>query len=274
MSVFQAIVLGLVQGATEFLPISSSGHLVLVPWLLGWQFDPREAFIFNVLVQWGTILAVIAYFFRDLVAILRAVVRGILRGKPLEDPQAREGWLVLLASLPAAVLGLWLKSAVERAFDSPPAVMGFLLGTAAILRLSERLSRPGKTSLELTASDAIWIGLAQTLALFPGISRSGATIAGGLFRSLTRAEAARFSFLLAIPAMIGAGLIALLDLAALDSAPQQALPLLAGFLAAALVGWASIHWLLGYLRRRRLYLFSLYCAIVGGGGLLLYVLRP
>ncbi len=269
MTPFQAFILGIVQGATEFLPISSSGHLVLVPWLLNWHFDPSTAFIFDVLVQWGTILAVIIYFRRELLSMFTAVLRGILQRRPFDEPDARLAWLILLATLPAAVLGLLLKPAVEKAFDSPLAVSLFLLLTAAILLISERLHRSDKPMKELNWVDSLWIGLAQTLALFPGVSRSGSTIAGGLLRSLKREDAARFSFLLSIPAMLGAGIIALLDLAAIPDPESQLFLLFIGFTSSAFVGLAAIHWLLSYLRRHPLNIFVIYCTIVGLGGLII-----
>jgi undecaprenyl-diphosphatase len=268
MSVFQALVLGIVQGATEFLPISSSGHLVLVPWFLGWDLDLQAAFIFDVLVQWGTILAVVIYFRRDLFAILRGWLLGLFQGQPFSDPEAKLGWLLILASLPAVVLGLGLKSIVESTFAQPEAVSGFLLFTAALLLASERLRRSTRTLDALTGLDAFLIGVAQALALFPGVSRSGATMAGGITRGLNRIDAARFSFLMAVPVMLGAGSIALLDLAQSPSASTQLAPLAVGFVAAALVGLASIHFLLGYIKRHPLTIFALYCLVLGMGGLL------
>jgi undecaprenyl-diphosphatase len=272
MSLIQALVLGVVQGATEFLPISSSGHLVLVPWFLGWDFEPRSAFIFDVLVQWGTILAVLLYFRHDLFEIGLAWLRGLITGRPFTDPHARLGWLLLLASLPAAVIGLVFKSAVEKAFAQPAAVSGFLLLTAALLMLSERVSSRQRRVDALDWRDSLFIGLAQALALFPGVSRSGSTIAGGLARGLLRPAAARFSFLLAVPTMIGAGSIALLDLRRSVDAAAQLGPLIVGFLAAAVIGFASIHFLLGYLRKHPLTIFAVYCLLLGAAGLVRYVL--
>lgn len=272
MSLLQALVLGVVQGATEFLPISSSGHLVLVPWLFGWDFDPKVAFVFDVLVQWGTIVAVIAYFWRDLYSLARAWVQGLWNRKPFAHPESRLAWLLLLATLPAAILGLLLKSTVERTFDQPLTVSFFLLGTAALLYFAERGGRPFMEMPVMTWVDSLWIGLAQSLALFPGISRSGATIAGGLFRGLKREEAARFSFLLSVPTMIGAGLVALIDLFSSTNALQQIVPLLAGFVTAAITGFIAIHWLLRYLKHHPLYVFSVYCLIAAMGGIALYAL--
>lgn len=273
MTLIQALILGIVQGATEFLPISSSGHLVLTPWILGWRFGPEQAFIFDVLVQWGTILAVIVYFYRDLLVLLLTGVRSLQNGKAWNDPNARQAWLILLASLPAAILGLLIKSVVEQAFNSPLAVSSFLMGTAALLVISERLSKRDRSMEDLGWFDALWIGAFQALALFPGISRSGSTIAGGLLRGITREQAARFSFLLAVPTMLGAGVIALLDLRQATDAATQLGPLVVGFLTAAVIGFIAIHWLLTFLRQRRLYIFAIYCAMASLGSFLIYVLR-
>lgn len=274
MSLLQALFLGILQGATEFLPISSSGHLVLAPWFLGWSFDPQQAFIFDVLVQWGTILAVIVYFRHDLLQLLVAGLRSLRGGAAWKEPQAQRAWLIVLASVPAAALGLLLKSLVERTFSSSLAVSAFLMGTALILVVSERLSKFNRSMDSLTWLDALWIGAFQALALFPGISRSGATIAGGLLRGLDREQSARFSFLLAVPTMLGAGGIALLDLGQTGDLAAQIGPLVVGFIAAAIVGFFAIHWLLSFLRKQRLYGFALYCALISLGSFLAYVLRP
>ncbi len=273
MTVLQATLLGIVQGLTEFLPISSSAHLVLVPWLLGWHFNPAAAFVFDVLVQWGTLLAVVAYFWKDLVDLVRAALSGLWRRRPFDDPMARLAWLIALASVPAAVAGVVLKRLVEDAFQNPTAVSAFLLVTAAFLVTGERLGRKTRDLPSLGVMDAVWIGLAQAIALFPGVSRSGSTIAAGLGRGLRRTEAARFSFLMAVPVMFGAGLIALKDLASTSNARAEIVPLIAGFAAAAVVGYLAIRWLLGFLGRRPLLVFAVYCTVVGLAGLGLSVLR-
>lgn len=268
MTLPQALLLGVVQGATEFIPISSSAHLVLVPWALGWQLDPGPAFIFDVLVQWGTLVAVMAYFRDDLKTFVGTALSDLLRGRPFARLEGRLAWLLLLASLPAAAAGLLVKDQVERAFSDPGAVSLFLLVTAALLAVSELV---GSRNREVEATgwlDALWIGAAQALALFPGISRSGSTIAGGMSRDLRRAAAARFSFLMSIPVMLGAGSLALLDLAAAPDASAQLAPLAVGFLGALIVGYLSIRWLLDYLSRRPLNVFIVYCTVVGLAGLL------
>jgi undecaprenyl-diphosphatase len=269
MTLFQAVVLGIVQGLTEFIPVSSSAHLVLVPWALGWEFEPAPAFIFNVLVQLGTLVGVIVYFRRDLAVLIRAALRGLVSGRPLADADSRLAWLIALATVPAAAAGILIKGAVERAFDSPAAVCGFLIGTAALLWGAERVGRRERSLSSLSPLDATWVGIGQAFALFPGISRSGATIAAGLTRHLQRPEAARLSFLMSVPAMLGAGAVALLDLAGMPATASFLPPLALGFVSAAVVGFFSIRWFLGYLARRSLAPFALYCLLVGAAGLVL-----
>ena len=263
MSIWQAIVLGFVQGVTEFLPISSSGHLVLVPHFLGWEFSQQAVFVFDVLVQWGTLLAVIIYFWQDLINIIMAFLRGIIDRKPFATHDARMGWNLILATIPAVVLGFLLKDTVEAAFSNPRITGVFLLVTAAILVIAEVAGKRQRSLEQLTWIDALWIGFAQVLALFPGVSRSGSTIAGGMTRNLDRPAAARFSFLMSIPVMLGAGSLALVDLFQTPSLSSLLLPLLVGFFVALVSGYIAIRWLLTYLTRHSLYVFAIYCTLIG-----------
>ncbi len=263
MTILQAIILGIVQGATEFLPISSSAHLVLVPALFGWHFSTEAAFVFDVLVQVGTLIAVVAYFRDDLWQVFQATWQGLCAGRPLATAESRLGWWIVLATLPAVGLGLWLKPLVERSLTDPRLVGVFLIGTALLLTVGERWGQRSRPLSDLRPADALWIGFAQVLALFPGISRSGATISGGMTRHLERSAAARFSFLMAVPVMVAAAAIALLDFFHMDGARALALPMLSGFLTSTLVGYLSIRWLMGYLRRHPLYVFVAYCLVVG-----------
>jgi undecaprenyl-diphosphatase len=262
MTLLQSIILGIVQGLTEFLPVSSSAHLVLVPYLLNWNIPEEEAFIFNVLVQVATLIAVIAFFWQDLVAILRGWLEGLLQRKPFEGQLARQGWFILLATLPAGIIGLALKDQVELAFASPTLTAFFLLVTAALLVIAERAGKRTRTEEALNWKDALWIGFGQALAIFPGISRSGATISAGMTRDLQRPAAARFGFLLSIPIMLAAGLLAGLDLVQMDGFAELLPVFIPGFIAAAVTGYLSIRWLLGYLVRRSLYGFVIYCVLL------------
>lgn len=259
MNLFQALLLGLLQGATEFLPVSSSGHLVLVPWLLRWN-PPGLAF--DAVVHWGTALAVIVYFWRDWVTVIRAAFRSLQR-RSLAGPEARLAWLILVGTLPAVFAGWLLGDFFEGMFGRPVAAAAFLLVTAALLTASERWGRRERDLDTLTWRDALLVGLAQAVAILPGVSRSGATIAAGLARGLKREPSARFSFLLATPVILGAGLLKVVDLAQVGNLGAQAPALALGFLAAALVGFACIRFLLRYLQRGRLYPFAVYCAALG-----------
>lgn len=263
MTLFQAIILGIVQGLTEFIPVSSSGHLVLVPHVLGWRFEQSQAFIFDVLVQWGTLLAVFVYFRRDLIHIGSAFCNGLIAGKPFATEDARMGWYLILATIPAVVIGLLCKDLVEAAFASARTTGYFLLLTAALLVVAEIVGRRQRTMEQITWLDALWIGSSQVLALLPGVSRSGATIAGGMTRNLDRSSAARFSFLMSVPVMLGAGVLAFKDLFALQTTDHFLLPLLVGFLAALISGYVAIRWLISYLSKHSLFIFSGYCTVVG-----------
>lgn len=273
MSWFQALVLGIVQGLTEFLPVSSSAHLVLVPWALGWDVKPEAAFVFDVLVQLGTLVAVVVYFWPDLMHMLRSTLRAAIARRWTGDADLRLTWLVVLGTIPAVAAGLLLKPVVEAAFANPAAVSAFLLVTAGLLFAAEKVGRHTAPLESATWADALWVGLAQALSIFPGISRSGSTMAAGIARGLQRPAAARFSFLLSIPVMAGAGLVVGLDLAALPEAAAFVPSLVVGFVAAAVVGYLSIHWLLAFVSRHSLTVFSIYCLAAGLAGLLIAWLR-
>jgi len=262
--IIKSIVLGIVQGATEFIPVSSSGHLVIVPWLLGWK--PGDL-LFDTVLHWGTLLSIFVVFRADFVRIIQATLLSLTR-RSLADSNARLGWWIVLATFPAAATGLFLKDSIEEMFHSPVTAGSFLFVTAALLLGSEWLSRRGTARLtldNLSLPDAMLIGLAQAIALAPGISRSGSTIAAGLARGLRRDEAARFSFLLGTPAFLGAGLLQFSDVLSVDpSVLTGQMPLLlAGFVASAISGFIAIRFLLAFLRQHSLYPFALYCIGMG-----------
>jgi undecaprenyl-diphosphatase len=263
MTVIQSILLGVIQGLSEFLPISSSGHLVIVPFLLKWDIPPAEAFVFNVLVQVATLVAVLAFFWKDYYLILRGVFRGIKYRMPLSTRPARLGWFILLSTIPAGIAGMLLKDAVQNAFSSPRMTAVALFGTAVLLVIAERVGKRNRSLRNLTWMDALIIGVFQILALFPGVSRSGSTIAGGMTRDLRRPDAARFAFLMAVPIMLAAGLDAVIDLLQLPDFGLLLPVFIPGFIAAAVVGYLAIGWLISFLERYSLYYFAAYCAIVG-----------
>lgn len=267
MEIIRAIFLGIVQGATEFIPVSSSAHLVLVPWALRW---PAPSLFFDTMLHWGTLLAIITYFWRDWLRVLRGfwaslTTRGPWRSVPggrLQTVDSRLAWALIIGTIPAALIGYLFDDFVEGLFHAPLAVGAFLLVTAVILTISERLGRRTRELDQLNSADAVTIGFAQALALAPGISRSGATIAAGLGRGLTREGAARYSFMLSTPAVLGAGLLQIPD--ALAAGGRESwLAVAAGALAAAVAGYLCIRFLLAYLRRGKLYVFAAYCAVIG-----------
>lgn len=272
MTLLQSILLGIIQGLTEFLPISSSAHLVIVPYLLNWEIPPKQAFIFDVLVQLGTLLAVIIYFRHDLYRILRAVINGLVGRRPFSEPDSLLGWLLVLGTLPAVIAGLLFKDTVELAFGKPITVGLLLFGTAALLIMAELIGKRTRRIESIRWQDAVVIGTFQAISLLPGISRSGSTISGGMLRNLDRQASARFSFLLMVPAMLGAGFLAILDLLKLSDVYVQIPTLLAGFITSAVVGYLAIHWLLAYLVKRSLYIFAAYCVLMGIIVVLVYLL--
>lgn len=260
MSILEAIFLGVLQGATEFLPISSSGHLVLVPALFGLN-EPNLQVI--SIAHLGTLLAVLIYFFKDLWAIFIAVLVGLRDRDPFGETEARIGWFIVLGSVPAVVLALLFKDFLESMFTDPLAAGGFLLVTAGLLIFGE-YKRSGLNTLDkMSWLDSLIIGLFQAGALFPGVSRSGSTIAGGLIRGLNREVSTRFSFLLGVPAILGAGVFALADLVSEGGLAEQGLVMFITFLSAAVTGYACIHFLLRWVRERSLIPFALYCMAFG-----------
>ena len=263
MTLSQAITMGVIQGITEFLPISSSGQLVIIPHLLGWNLSGPEAFIFNVLVQWGTLFAVFIYFRKDIQDISVAFVKAIMSGRPFVSKDACMGWYIIVATIPAVIAGLLFKDTVQFVFSSVKGTGFFLLITAVLLYLAEYLGKRNRDSKTFATSDAIWIGCFQVLALLPGVSRSGATVAGGMIKNLDRSTAARFSFLISIPVMIGAGVLALNDLIELQATKSFLMPLLVGFVCALISGYVAIRWFISYLNQHTLYLFATYCLLLG-----------
>ena len=262
MTLLQSIILGIIQGLTEFLPISSSAHLVIAPYIFGWHIPAQEGFIFDVLVQLGTLLAVIFYFRKDLFQIIVGVINGLIDKRPFSNLMSRLGWILILATIPAVIAGFLFKDLVERAFGSPLAAGLFLLGTAALLVIAERVGKRNRLFDTISWLDALIVGLFQVISLLPGISRSGSTIAGGLIRNLDRPSAARFSFLMTVPVMIGAGALALVDLIKSPTFTMQIPTLIAGFIVSAIVGYLSIRWLLSYLIKHPLYFFAIYCLVL------------
>jgi len=274
VTVWQAIVLGIVQGLTEFLPVSSSAHLLIVPWLLGWE-SPGLAF--DAALHLGTLTAVLVYFWRDLVAMALALPRAIgnpravLRSRDPADVMPRLSLLIALGTVPGLVGGLLAAGAIDAVYHpdgvAPDRVIIALaialVGLALLLWWGERAARHERGMDSLTVRDAAIIGLAQAAALIPGVSRSGATITAGLFRGLTRADAARFSFLLGAPIVAAAGAKGLLDTLTAGLDASQLGVFAVGLLASAVAGFGAIWGLLRYLQRASTAVFIAYRIVVG-----------
>jgi undecaprenyl-diphosphatase len=264
-------VLGVVQGLTEFLPISSTAHLKVVPVLLGWG-DPGVAV--TAVIQLGSILAVVAFFRDDLREVLWSVGQG-LRQRRWDDPQAKLGLAIALGTIPILVAGLAIKLCVPD-FDQSPlrsltsiALVSIVM--ALLLALAERIGRRRRLLEQVAVRDGVWVGLAQALALIPGVSRSGSTLTAALLDGWKRADAARFSFLLGIPAITLAGLVELKD-AFSQPVPGGILPLMVGIASSAVVSWLAIAWLLRFLQHHSTWWFVGY-RLFFGVGLLLWVGR-
>ena len=256
---FQALVMGIVQGLTEFLPISSSGHLILVPYLLGWKDPFIDSLAFSVMLHMGTLAALLAYFWRDWARLVPAGL-AVLRDRSFRgDPDRRLAWLLVVTLPPAVVLGVLLNDFFEAKVRQPILVAAMLVVGAAILWLADRLGRRSDPIERLGFGGAIGIGLAQALALVPGISRSGISISAGLALGLSREAATRFSFLMAMPVIAGAGLFELKKLVGGQVVGDvNGGAILVGFVAAVISGLAAIHLLLRFVRNHPMTVFVAY----------------
>lgn len=258
MTIIQAFLLGIIQGLTEFIPVSSTAHLLIAQRLLGIPSD-NAMFAFVVLVQLGTTLALMIYFWKDLVSLIRAFF-----ARPFSTAENRLAWYIIIATIPALIAGVLLKDLVQGLFRTPLLEAAIrLLAAAALLSIAEWLGRRTRNLESMNWLDALIVGIFQVLAIFPGVSRSGTTISAGMIRGFDRPSAARFAFLMSVPVLIAAGAYESLDVLRLPDIGSF-LPLVAtGLVAAAIVGWFSIRWLLDYLNRHSLYVFAGYCAVIG-----------
>ena len=264
MNIFQAIVLGIVQGLTEFIPVSSSAHLIIVPWALGWS-DP--GLTFDVALHLGTLVALLVFFAKDWARLIRAGVASIVERKLGDDADRRLAWLIVIGSIPGAIAGVLAESKIEELFHAPNAphnssamiAMGVIIALlGAVLFIVERIAQHVRALNAASFKDAIWIGLAQALAIFPGVSRSGATITAGLALGFQRDAAARFSFLLAAPIIAGAGAKSLFNLYRDGLKSSELMPFAVGFLTAAITGYFCIRFLLSYLQKNSADIFVYY----------------
>jgi len=268
MDVFQAIVLGLVQGATEFLPISSSGHLALFSALFRW--DP-PTLAFAVALHMGTLLAVVIYYIGDVWKLILAVVNTFKKRERLDHQDqfyVRLLWMLLVALIPAGTVGLLFADEIGGTLSEPHLVSIFLFVTAFLLVAASWDSGRGLETIDkVSLKHALSVGFLQILALFPGVSRSGSTIAGGIFAGLTREDSARFSFLLSIPTLTAAGLLESKDALTASVSHVSLVVVFCGFITAFIVGFLSIRFFFATIKRTKFYYFAAYCVLVGIVGL-------
>jgi len=257
MNIFYAFLLGIIEGLTEFIPVSSTAHMLIVQKILN---IPSNAgmFAFLVLVQLGPLLALLVYFWKDFWMMIKAFF-----ARPFSTLENKMAWYIIIATIPAGIAGVFLKDTVQNLFQNPLLEAAIRLFTAAILLfLAEWLGNKSRNLDSITWLDALIVGLFQVLAVFPGSSRSGSTIPGGMFRNLDRPSATRFAFLMAAPIMLAAGAYESLSIIKSHILHTVLAPLAIGFVAAAIIGWLSIGWLINYVGKHSLYLFAAYCAVV------------
>jgi undecaprenyl-diphosphatase len=261
MTVIQAFILGLAQGLGEFLPISSSAHLILIPWLFKW---PDPGLTFDVALHIGTLLAVIAFFWKDWVTLFK---HGL--GSGIKTPEGRLFWFLVIASIPGAIIGALLEKQAETAFRSPLIIAIMLLVMGLVLYLVDRYGAKHQHGETVSFSQSLIIGVSQALAIIPGVSRSGITIASGLFLGLTREDAARFSFLLSTPIIAGAGFLKLRHLSSAAINP----PFLVGVFTSAIIGFIVIGFLLRWLRRNSFLPFVWYRLLLAATVITIFIAR-
>lgn len=284
--IIQAVLLGIVQGAAEFIPVSSSAHLIIVPWLFGWNNPVLESLSFDVALHLGTLVALLWFFAGEWIALVRAGVLSIVQRKIDGDPDRRLAWLIVIATIPGGIAGVLLESKISDLFHKPnePIQLGAIVALAAVLALlglalfvAERIARHIKGMGQISLKDAILIGIAQAFAVFPGISRSGSTITAGLALSLEREAAARFSFLLSAPLIAGAGAKSIYDIVKQVRSgailPNELVLFPIGFVAAAISGYLCIRLLLRYLQNHSTDVFVCYRWALAGFILIVAFIR-
>jgi undecaprenyl-diphosphatase len=264
---YQALVLAVIQGLTEFLPVSSTAHLTLFPWLLGWR-DP--GLTFDVALHAGTLFAVLLYFWRTWVEMISAAAGFSSSGNPASENR-RLFWYLIIGTLPAGLVGFKFERAAEETLRKPWIVGAALILVALFMWAAERVSRRDETLSQVTLLDSIVVGVSQAVAVIPGVSRSGITMSTGLFRRMTRETAARFSFLLSTPIIAGAALKKLMEIRHEGLAPEMRLPFVVGIVVSSLVGYAVIAWFIRYLERRTFQPFIVYRLALGAAVLAVYI---
>jgi undecaprenyl-diphosphatase len=258
MNIFQAVILGAVQGLTEFLPVSSTAHLILLPWALGW---PDPGLSFDVALHLGTLVALLIYFREDWIALLGSAF-GIVQGRT-QSPDARMVLLIIGATIPGAIAGALFEHKVEEALRAPQVIALMLIALALVLLASEFIGHRKKGMDDISWPDAITVGIAQAFAIIPGVSRSGVTITAGLFRNFKRDTAAKFSFYLSTPLIAGAVAKKTIDIMRTHSGWEQLSPFVAGIVVSGIVGYLAIAFIMRYLQTHTTFLFVYYRIALG-----------
>ncbi len=271
ITILEAILLGIIQGATEFIPISSSAHLIIVPWLFGWSDPALSSLPFDVALHMGTLLAVLVYFSNDWICLIRAWFASITERRVGKDPDRRLAWFVVLGTLPGVLVGFLAESKIEELFHTPnmPIQTGAMIalallmaGMGAVLWLADRYARHVVSMEKMTLKQALIIGTAQAAAIFPGVSRSGSTISAGLALGLRRETAAKFSFLLSAPIIAGGGVKSMYNIyegmnnGTIASGDLILFPI--GMAVAAITGYLCIRFMMNYLQKHTVKLFAFY----------------
>lgn len=271
MLTYQAVILGAVQGLTEFIPVSSSGHLIAVPEILGWSYQGKS---FDAAVHLGTLAALLVYYRREWLSIIREFAQHLLRKTPYgENSEGRLFVPILAACIPAAAAGFLWDDFIESELSRWEPVAAALVVFGALMLAADLVGKRARKISEMRYADFIWIGTAQALALLPGVSRSGITITAGLFRGLDRASAARFSFLLSTPIILGAGLFSLKNMLESTAGSCEIGTFVWGFASAALSGYLAIHFLITYLQKRSLAVFVVYRFCLAAALVAVFALR-
>ena len=273
-TILQALVMGIVQGLTEFLPVSSSGHLVIVPFLFGWNDPFLNSLAFSVMLHLGTLVALLVYFREDWVRLIPAGLAAIRDRSFRGDADRRLAWLLVASTIPAALVGVVFSDVIEDQFRQVGLVALMLVVGGVILYVADRIGRRSRAIADITFPVAVGIGAAQALALIPGISRSGISISAGRLAGLDREAAARFAFLMATPITAGAGIFELRKLLVGEAGVTISVaPMLIGMVAAAVSGLLAIHFMLRYLRTRSLDVFVWYRFVLAGIVLVVWLAR-
>lgn len=258
MTLFHALLLGIIEGLTEFVPVSSTAHMLIVQKLLNIP-SSEGMFAFLILIQIGPLIALLLYFWKDLWSLAKAFF-----AKPFSTPENKMAWFVIIATLPALLAGVLLKKVIQGLFNDPlsEAAIRFF-AAATLLFLAEYFGKSKRNLDSMTWLDALVAGLFQVFAIFPGSSRSGSVISGGMLRGLDRASATRFAFLISTPVMLAASLYESFEIRKMVNLNSLLPPLAVGFIVSAIVGWLAIRWLINYVSKNSLYVFAAYCAAAG-----------